>query len=216
MNCIWQAPSGIIQAYPQQDRFSHSMASQKSAKPKSTSSVTRARGNAVPAFVFGMVFGLLIALGVALFVSKSQLPFSGAETQGAVPNVSPGPGNSPPDPNSAIYGKANANQASVVTTDPFQQGTEPQPADSSPSAQAEPVAQAVYFLQVGSFRNREDAEQLRAKLAFVGTESEIAVGEVNGNVVNRVRVGPFGSANEAYQARIPLTKGGFEATVVKE
>lgn len=192
------------------------MASTKSSKPKAKPQVRKSLGNTIPAFVFGMVFGLLIALGVALFVSKSQLPFSGAETQGAVPNVSPGPGNSPPDPNSAIYGKANANQGNVVTIDPFQQGTEPQAGDATQTDQIEPVAQTIYFLQLGSFRNREDAEQLRAQLAFVGTESEIAVGEVNGNVVNRVRVGPFGSANEAYQARIPLTKGGFEATVVKE
>jgi cell division septation protein DedD len=192
------------------------MASTKSSKPKAKPQIKKSLGNTIPAFVFGMVFGLLIALGVALFVSKSQLPFSGAETQGAVPNVSPGPGNSPPDPNTAIYGKANANQGNVVTIDPFQQGTEPQAGDGTPTQQIEPVAQAIYFLQLGSFRNREDAEQLRAQLAFVGTESEIAVGEVNGNVVNRVRVGPFGSANEAYQARIPLTKGGFEATVVKE
>lgn len=192
------------------------MASTKSSKPKPKPQVKKSRGNTIPAFVFGMVFGLLIALGVALFVSKSQLPFSGAETQGAVPNVSPGPGNSPPDPNTAIYGKANANQGGVITIDPFQQGTEPQASDSTPSLQIQPVAKTIYFLQLGSFRNREDAEQLRAQLAFVGTESEIAVGEVNGNVVNRVRVGPFGSANEAYQARIPLTKGGFEATVVKE
>lgn len=192
------------------------MASTQSSKPKAKPQVRKSLGNTIPAFVFGMVFGLLIALGVALFVSKSQLPFSGAETQGAVPNVSPGPGNSPPDPNSAIYSKANANQGNVVTIDPFQQGTEPQTGDATPTEQIEPVAQTIYFLQLGSFRNREDAEQLRAQLAFVGTESEIAVGEVNGNVVNRVRVGPFGSANEAYQARIPLTKGGFEATVVKE
>jgi cell division protein FtsN len=192
------------------------MASTKSSKPKAKPQIRKSLGNTIPAFVFGMVFGLLIALGVALFVSKSQLPFSGAETQGAVPNVSPGPGNSPPDPNSAIYGKANASQGNVVTIDPFQQGTEPQTGDATPTERIEPVAQTIYFLQLGSFRNREDAEQLRAQLAFVGTESEIAVGEVNGNVVNRVRVGPFGSANEAYQARIPLTKGGFEATVVKE
>ncbi|MCR2747072.1 SPOR domain-containing protein [Limnobacter parvus] len=192
------------------------MAQSKSAQSKAKPQAHKSKGNAIPAFVFGMVFGLLIALGVALFVSKSELPFSGAETQGAVAKVSPGPGNNPPDPNSAIYGKANANQGNVVTADPFQQGTEPQTADSTPTEQVEPVAQTVYFLQLGSFRNREDAEQLRAQLAFVGTESEIAVGEVNGNIVNRVRVGPFVSANEAYQARIPLTKGGFEATVVKE
>lgn len=192
------------------------MASTKTAKLKAKSLAKKSQGSTIPAFVFGMVFGLLIALGVALFVSKSQLPFSGAETQGAIPNVSPGPGNSPPDPNSAIYGKANVNQGNIVSVDPFQQGTEPQSGDDTPTQQVDPVAQTIYFLQLGSFRNREDAEQLRAQLAFVGTESEIAVGEVNGNVVNRVRVGPFGSANEAYQARIPLTKGGFEATVVKE
>lgn len=192
------------------------MATSKKAQSRPKPQASKSFGKAVPAFVFGMVFGLLIALAVALYVSKSQLPFSGAETQGAVANVSPGPGNSPPDPNSAIYGKANANQGNVITIDPFKQGTEPEPAEGTPTAETEPVAKTIYFLQVGSFRNREDAEQLRAQLAFVGTESEIAVGEVNGNVVNRVRVGPFGSANEAYQARIPLTKGGFEATVVKE
>ena len=163
-----------------------------------------------------MVFGLLIALGVALFISKAQMPFSGEETQGAVPNLSPGPGKGTPDPNSAIYSKANADQGGLVTVDPFKQGTEPQATEPTPTAQVEPVAQTIYFLQLGSFRNREDAEQLRAQLAFVGTESEVAVGDVSGNIVNRVRVGPFGSANEAYQARIPLTKGGFEATVVKE
>lgn len=178
--------------------------------------VNKSLGNNVSAFVTGMIFGLAIALFVALVVGKSQSPFSGAETQGAVANVSPGPGNSPPDPNSAIYNKANANQSPVQAVDPFQQGTEPQPTDTAQTEEIEPVAQTIYFLQVGSFRNRQDAEQMRAQLAFVGTESEIAVGDVNGNVVNRVRVGPFGSANEAYQARVPLTKGGFEATVVKE
>ena len=187
-----------------------------SAKSKVKPQAKKSRGSAIPAFVFGMVFGLLIALGVALFVSKSQLPFSGVQTQGAIPNVSPGPGNGIPDPNAAIYGKANANQGNIVAMDPFKQGTEPQLGEGTPTQQVDPVAQTIYFLQLGSFRNRDDAEQLRAQLAFVGTESEIAVGEVNGNVVNRVRVGPFGSANEAYQARVPLTKGGFEATVVKE
>lgn len=183
----------------------------KTPATKASKRPGRSAGNTVPAFVFGMVFGLLIALGVALFVTKTDLPFSGVSTQGAEAKVSPGPGNVTPDPNSAIYNKANASSASVVTTDP-----DAPPAPKPDPAAQQPVAQVVYFLQLGSFRNREDAEQLRAKLAFVGTESEIAVGEVNGAVVNRVRVGPFTSANEAYQARVPLTKGGFEATVVKE
>lgn len=203
-------PWGIIHFETTKKQAQLSM-SKKPQAPKSSKRPSRSSGNAVPAFVFGMVFGLLIALGVALFVTKTDLPFSGVSTQGAEAKVSPGPSNVTPDPNSAIYSKANANSASVVTSDPDA------PAAPKPDASAQqPVAQTLYFLQLGSFRNREDAEQLRAKLAFVGTESEIAVGEVNGAVVNRVRVGPFTSANEAYQARVPLTKGGFEATVVKE
>lgn len=184
------------------------------ARSTKSSPKPRSAGRVIPAFVFGMVFGLLIALGVALFVSNTQLPFSGASTQGAETVVRPGPTGGTPDPNAAIYGRANANQNDIVTVNP---SDEPAIASLDPSAGVpEPVAREVFFLQVGSFRNREDAEQLRAQLAFVGTESEVAVGEVNGNIVNRVRVGPFASANDAYQARIPLTRGGFEATVVKE
>ena len=169
-------------------------------------------GSAIPPFIFGMVFGLLIALGVALFVTKAQLPFSGASTQGAVPNVSPGPNKNPPDPNVAIYGKSRPTDPPASSAD---SATNPSKGADSPETN-QPVARTLYYLQLGSFRNREDAEQLRARLAFVGTESEIAVGEVNSTIVNRVRVGPFKSANEAYQARAPLTKGGFEASVVKE
>ncbi|GLR25531.1 MULTISPECIES: SPOR domain-containing protein [Limnobacter] len=176
----------------------------------------RQGGNTIVAFVFGMVFGLVIAFGVAMYVSKAKLPFSGVDTQGAVANVNPGPGNIPPDPNSALYnktGSGDANAVAPVTSSTPPDATAPAAAGNSGN---QPVAQTVYYLQLGSFRNREDAEQLRAKLAFVGTESEIVVGDSNGTEVNRVRVGPFASANDAYLARAPLTKGGFEATVVKE
>lgn len=177
----------------------------------------RQGGNTIVAFVFGMVFGLVIAFGVAMYVSKAKLPFSGVDTQGAVANVNPGPGNIPPDPNSALYNRTGSTDPNAVT--PVTSGAPPAAgaATGAPdNAGNQPVAQTVYYLQLGSFRNREDAEQLRAKLAFVGTESEIVVGDSNGTEVNRVRVGPFASANDAYLARAPLTKGGFEATVVKE
>lgn len=178
----------------------------------------QSRGAAVPAFVFGMVFGLLIALGVALFVSKSSVSFSGPNAQTTAPAPSPkvssGEGGTLPDPNTAIYNKANAKPdlvTSGVTSEPPSS-----PATAPAQPETKPVSQALYFLQLGSFKNRDDAEQLRAKLAFLGTESEVSVGEVNGATVNRVRVGPFSSANAAYQARVPLTKGGFDAAVVKE
>lgn len=189
----------------------------------------RQTGASVSTFIIGMVCGLLVALGVALYVTKAELPFSNAKTQAASPNLNPGPGQTPPDPNSSIYNRTGGTAPGLGTVpDQNPQGAaapEAKPPTSinssteAPAAApkpAEPVAQTIYYLQMGSFRNREDAENLRARLAFIGTESEIAVGDANGVTVNRVRVGPFTNANEAYQARVPLTKGGFEATVVKQ
>lgn len=187
---------------------------------------TGQRGGTTGAFVVGLVVGLAIALVVALYITKAELPFSNAKTQAASPNLKPGDGKStPPDPNGSIYNRTGG--AAPGMSDLAAQPTPPAPA-SAPSAgnsinsstqapaPAQAVSQTQYFLQLGSFRNREDAENLRARLAFVGSEAEIAIGQVNGEEVNRVRVGPFNSANEAYQARVPLTKSGFEATVVKQ
>ncbi|MDH4395680.1 MAG: SPOR domain-containing protein [Limnobacter sp.] len=186
-------------------------------------------GASVSTFIIGMVCGLVVALGVALYVTKAELPFSNAKTQAASPNLNPGPGQTPPDPNSSIYNRTGgtapgldavpeqSNQAAAAPeAKPPTSITSSTEAPAAAAKPAEPVAQTIYYLQMGSFRNREDAENLRARLAFIGTESEIAVGDANGVTVNRVRVGPFTNANEAYQARVPLTKGGFEATVVKQ
>lgn len=179
----------------------------------------RAAGSALSNFVLGMVAGLGVALVVALFVVRTELPFSGENTQGSEIKVKPTPGNTTPDPNGAIYSKANADIAP-----PKEEGlpaavADPTPSPStpaSPGTSAQPTPQSQYFLQLGSFRNRDDAEQLKAQLAMSGTESETSVAMVNGVQVNRVRVGPFNSANDAYKARAPLTKSGFEAAVVKD
>jgi cell division septation protein DedD len=179
----------------------------------------RAAGSALSNFVLGMVAGLGVALVVALFITRTELPFSGENTQGSELKVRPTPGNTTPDPNKAIYNKANADaappQEEGLPTAVIDQSTSP-PAPISPGTSVQPTAQIQYFLQLGSFRNRDDAEQLKAQLAMSGTESETSVAMVNGVQVNRVRVGPFNSANDAYKARAPLTKSGFEAAVVKD
>lgn len=179
--------------------------SQMRKRAKSSSSVAKQKGSATT-FIYGMVFGLAIALVVAFVLKKAELPFSGVDTQADVPNLTVGPNQSMPDPNQAIYQKSQSSGGNgIVQVDPG--GT---------MASGQPSSVNRFYLQVGSFRNREDAERMKARLAFVGTEAEIAIGEVNGDIVNRVRVGPFISSNEAYQARIPLTKSGFDAAVVKE
>ncbi|AKS43320.1 SPOR domain-containing protein [Wenzhouxiangella marina] len=71
-----------------------------------------------------------------------------------------------------------------------------------------------YMLQVGSFRSRDDAEALRARLTLLGLDAAIQSVTVNDSTWHRVRVGPYDSAREADGARRRLLENGHEAMVL--
>ena len=73
-----------------------------------------------------------------------------------------------------------------------------------------------YILQVASFKNRKDAEELKAKIAFSGQIAYIQAIDVNGTEWHRVRVGPFDSSREADKQKRQLEQGGHKALVLKE
>jgi cell division protein FtsN len=73
-----------------------------------------------------------------------------------------------------------------------------------------------YYLQVGSFKARSDAETLRAKLILMGISSEIQQAEVGGNQVHRVRVGPFNRLDEMNRVRARLGEEKIPAVVVRQ
>src|SRR5690606_30342205 len=64
----------------------------------------------------------------------------------------------------------------------------------APASAAEPAPGAdpyTYFVQAGAFRNPDEAEAQRARLAMLGITAGIDEREQNGRTVYRVRVGPF-------------------------
>ena len=69
------------------------------------------------------------------------------------------------------------------------------PGAATPAAPAaEPVVGAdpfTYFVQAGAFRNPDEAEAQRARLAMLGISANIDEREQSGRTVYRVRVGPF-------------------------
>jgi cell division protein FtsN len=69
-----------------------------------------------------------------------------------------------------------------------------------------------YFLQVGAFRVIEDAESLRARLAFMGFEAHLE----DSGTVHRVRLGPFAKLDDMNRTRSRLAENGIEAAVVKK
>jgi len=73
-----------------------------------------------------------------------------------------------------------------------------------------------YLLQAGSFRNRKQAEQLRAKLALLGLETSVQTVSVdNRQTWHRVRVGPFSNLQELNRARALLQKNGVDAILIR-
>jgi len=74
-----------------------------------------------------------------------------------------------------------------------------------------------YILQVGSFRNLEDADRLKAKLALGGFDVEIQTISMNGgDSWYRVRLGPYKDTGAVYRIRTELQKNGLAPLVLKE
>jgi cell division protein FtsN len=72
-----------------------------------------------------------------------------------------------------------------------------------------------YILQAGSFRQLEQADQLKAKLALQGIESNIQTVKINADTWHRVRIGPIRNMSKLEQTRKRLNENGISAIVVK-
>jgi cell division protein FtsN len=83
-----------------------------------------------------------------------------------------------------------------------------------PAAAATPAE--TYLLQVGSFRNGEQAERFKAELALLGLETSIQKVTINNkDTYHRVRVGPFHDSSSLNNARSRLSKQGIQSSVIK-
>ncbi|MGD2112802.1 MAG: SPOR domain-containing protein, partial [Gammaproteobacteria bacterium] len=73
-----------------------------------------------------------------------------------------------------------------------------------------------YFLQVGSFRNGEQADRFKAELALLGLETSIQKVTIDNKATwHRVRVGPYSDLEALNRTRRTLRERGVESTLVK-
>ncbi len=68
-----------------------------------------------------------------------------------------------------------------------------------------------YVLQVGSFQNLNDAEKLKANLAFLGLEANIQHVTVNKQSWHRVRTGPYRDKQQLYKNQSLLKRNDIDA-----
>jgi len=72
-----------------------------------------------------------------------------------------------------------------------------------------------YILQVGSFKNAKDAEQLKATLALLGSIATVHTVTINSETWHRVRIGPYEGARKTDDIRRMLSDNQIDTLVLK-
>lgn len=127
----------------------------------------------------------------------------------ANPSTSPATEKSRPEKSAAA---SSANSAQPIPSPPAAA------APSAPATNTPPAPQPegfTYYLQAGAFREMNDADATKAKLALMGVAATIAERKSELGTLYRVRVGPFSDIEAMNRARVRLSDNGVDAAVVK-
>ena len=131
-----------------------------------------------------------------------------------------------PDPLGKVIAslKEPADRHPLAATVPAARATAPAaPATAAPATAAPAAAAAAaagedrftYYLQAGAFREMDDAESTRAKLALLGFEAAISDRNSDSGVLHRVRVGPYAHVEAMNKARAKLLDSGVDVAIVR-
>lgn len=190
-------------------------------------SPARSGGGTLIGIFIGLIFGALIAAGAAWYFTRAN-PFQAmpappprASTADQPPAALPGkPGDRPVVKQDfefyKILPQGEGSSSSTSTTVTPAAPTKEKAAAKAPVPVKEAAPKPVerLYLQIGSFENPAEADNLKARLALAGIEaSGQRVQLADGRTVHRVRIGPFASPEEMNPARSRLAEAGFSATV---
>ena len=194
-------------------------------------------GGTLVGMFIGLVLGVVAAAGVVLYLNKSPLPFNkqvlennGAQSnkaQPAQPMALPGkPGDPIPEKRFQFYdilpGKADAvpekaakpeaQKEELKKEEPKKEEAKKEETKKDEAKKEEPKeSKTPLFLQAGSFSTAQDADNQKAKLAFMGVEAVIQQVMIQDKTLFRVRVGPYSKIDELNKVRAELAKAGIEA-----
>jgi cell division protein FtsN len=191
----------------------------KRRKASNRRGVKRKGSGGIPAW-FWLLGGILIGLGTALaLMLKGYLP----DIKQHLPSVDSSPADSAEpalvEGDSAETTKPKKRRYDFFTVLPEMEVVVP---EQELSRKAEPAPETTpaetqdnYILQVGSFRNSADAEQMKARLALLGSIATVQTVTVNNQTWHRVRIGPFAGARKADEMRRLLSDNQIDTLVMK-
>lgn len=193
-------------------------------------------GTLVGMFV-GLVLGVCIAAGVVWYLNSSPLPFNKQvqtprpdNKANGQPMALPGkPGDPIPEKRFQFYdilpGKADAvpdkvAKPEIKAEEPTKEEKKEEPKKDEvkkeePKKEEVKESKVPLFLQAGSFSTAQDADNQKAKLAFMGVEAVVQQVMIQDKTLYRVRVGPYMKIDELNKVRAELAKSGIEAQLSK-
>jgi cell division protein FtsN len=166
----------------------------------------------------GFILGIVVAGAVALYITRSPVPFldRGKPSERPAPsgqNLKDAPKTAQtPDgkPRFDFY-RILPGQEEPVTNEQLKQAAAREKAGTG-----EDGAKDNYFLQAGAFQSPADADNMKAKLAFLGLESSVETTNVaEKGVFYRVRLGPYHKIDDINRVRAQLAQNGIDANLVK-
>ena len=188
-------------------------------------------GGTLIGMFIGLVLGVTAAAGVVWYMNKSPLPFvdksppprsemaAASNGKPAQPIGLPGkPGDPIPEKRFQFYDILPGKTDAVPDKDgkPVIAKEEPKKEDKKEEKKEEPKeSKQPLFLQAGAFSTAQDADNQKAKLAFMGVEAVVQQVMVQDKTYYRVRVGPYTKIDELNKVRAELAKSGIEAQLAK-
>lgn len=195
-------------------------------------------GGTLIGMFIGLVLGIGVAAGVVWYLNKSPLPFvdrvqppardnngtNPANGQPAQPLALPGkPGDPVPEKRFQFYdilpGKTDAVPDKAPRTEARTEDAKKDEAKKDPvkdeRKDSGKESKTPLFLQAGSFSTAQDADNQKAKLAFMGIEAVVQQVMIQDKTFYRVRVGPYTKIDELNKTRAELAKSGIEAQLAK-
>lgn len=174
---------------------------------------SRGRKQSAPAYLWflsGLVFGLGIS---ALLFFKGYLPEQ--PEQQPIPDPASEPAEELVKEAEGIASETAVRRYDFFTVLPEMEVIVPEQELSRNDPAVNVDGTESYILQVASFRNAGDAEQMKARLALLGNVANIQVVTVNDATWHRVRIGPIEGARRADEIRRTLQDNDIDTLIMK-
>ena len=191
-------------------------------KSPSKSNSRKKGSNLFLGLFLGYVLGLVSAIGVWMYIHQAPSPFIQNEKPEISTKIKPSTNG-----DIALKEMLILDNSQSQTKDPNEKTRfefyEMLPGNEEPVTEIElqkaaeqPLLKDKYYLQVGSFKDTEDAENLKAKIAMLGMEAYIQSADLSEKGMwHRVRVGPFTKIDAIKKTRSSLLQSGIKANLIK-